>query len=239
MNLAIMPDLQTQMRLVIECFTRHNCLGTQTFRYSAIGWKQVQKCYHIEHNVYCRDLGDPLKWKAVPSGPTAFLHYPDRTLYLGHVLVGTGQVNHRYTCNILNQRLQGHAFAVGMNHCDLKTTLEIILINLLESLEYLRHRAVHDVIDGCECDIAAKRQEELILIHKKIYQSSKMLIPQVRPARKYSIYPWEMNHLPWEIEQQAYNLIRITRLCVTSHSQPLINAHHLMSSNKLIVNNNK
>jgi hypothetical protein len=66
-----------------------------------------------------------------------------------------------------------------------------------------------------------------------------MLIPQVRPARTYSIPPWEMNHLPREIEQQAYNLIHITRLCVTSHSQPLINAQHLMESNKLLVNNNK
>jgi hypothetical protein len=38
---------------------------------------------------------------------------------------------------------------------------------------------------------------------------------------------------PQEIEQQAYNLIRITRMCVTSHSQPRINAQHLMASNKL------
>jgi hypothetical protein len=66
-----------------------------------------------------------------------------------------------------------------------------------------------------------------------------MLIPQVRPARTYSISPWEMNHLPQEIEQQAYNLICITRMCVTSHSQPLINAQYLMASNKLLVNNNK
>jgi hypothetical protein len=28
-----------------------------------------------------------------------------------------------------------------------------------------------------------------------------MLIPQVRPARKYSISPWEMIHLPQEIAQ--------------------------------------
>jgi hypothetical protein len=49
--------------------------------------------------------------------------------------------------------------------------------------------------------------------------------------------PWEMIHLPLEINQQAYNLIRITRLCVTSHSHPLINAQHLMESNKLLFNN--
>jgi hypothetical protein len=66
-----------------------------------------------------------------------------------------------------------------------------------------------------------------------------VFIPQVRPVRIYSIPPWEMNHLPWEINQQAYNLIRITRLNVTSHSQPLINAQHPITSNKLLVNNNK
>jgi hypothetical protein len=66
-----------------------------------------------------------------------------------------------------------------------------------------------------------------------------MLIPQVRPPRTYSISPWEMNHLPREIEQQAYNLIRITRMCVTSYSQTLINAQYLVTSNKLLVNNNK
>jgi hypothetical protein len=68
---------------------------------------------------------------------------------------------------------------------------------------------------------------------------ARVLIPHVRPARKYSISPWEMIHLPQELLQYAYNLIRITRLCVTSHSQPLINAQYIMASNKLLVNNNK
>jgi hypothetical protein len=69
------------------------------------------------------------------------------------------QVDHRSTWKRLNQRFQGRKLAVGVHHCDVETTLEIILINLLESLEYLRHRAVREVIDGCERDIAAKRQE--------------------------------------------------------------------------------
>jgi hypothetical protein len=68
---------------------------------------------------------------------------------------------------------------------------------------------------------------------------NKLLIPQARPAHAYSISPWEMNHLPRGIEQQAYNLIRITQMGVTSHSQPLINSQHLMASNKLLVNNTK
>jgi hypothetical protein len=53
------------------------------------------------------------------------------------------------------------------HHCDVKTTLEIILISLLESLEYLRHRAVREAIDGCERDIAANRLEERIIFHKE------------------------------------------------------------------------
>jgi hypothetical protein len=39
--------------------------------------------------------------------PTAFLHYPDSTLDLGHVLIGTGQVDHGSTWNRLDQRLKG------------------------------------------------------------------------------------------------------------------------------------
>jgi hypothetical protein len=36
--------------------------------------------------------------------------------------------------------------------------------------------------------------------------------------------------------QYAGNLTRFTRLCVTSHSQPLINAKYQIPSNKLLVN---
>jgi hypothetical protein len=163
MNLAILPDLQTQMLLVIECLTRHYSLGTQSFRYYALCSKKIQKLDHIQHNVDRHDLGDPLKWKDVLSGLKAFLHYPDSTLDLGHVLIGTGQVDHGSTWNRLDQRLQGREFAVGVHHCDMKTTLEIILVNLLEILDYLRHHAVREVIDGCERDLVAKRQEEHIV----------------------------------------------------------------------------
>jgi hypothetical protein len=58
----------------------------------------------------------------------------DTTLDLGHVLVGTGQVEHRSTWNGLKQRLQGREFAVGVHRCDVRTTLEIILINPLNAL---------------------------------------------------------------------------------------------------------
>jgi hypothetical protein len=45
---------------------------------------------------------------------------------------------------------------------------------------------------------------------------------------------------PWGgIMQYAGNLTWFTRMCVTSHSQPLINTKYKIPSNKLIVNNNK
>jgi hypothetical protein len=108
--------------------------------------------------------------KAVPSGPAALLHYPDTPLDLRHVLVGTGQVDHISTWNRLNQRPQGREFAVSVHDCDVKTTLEIILINILESLEYVRHRAVREVIDGCERDIAAKLSRRTDYFSQRIYQ---------------------------------------------------------------------
>jgi hypothetical protein len=111
----------------------------------------------------------------VPSDPTSFLHYPDTTLDLGQVPVGTGQVDYRYTWNRLNQTLQGREYAIGMHHCDVKTVLETILINLLESLEYLRYHAVYEVIDGCECYLAVKCQEERILVHKEYTSIQKCL----------------------------------------------------------------
>jgi hypothetical protein len=98
---------------------------------------------------------------------------------------------------------------------------------------------------SCSPDIFQEEMSDLMQ-HLNILEHTLMnlwlshvLIPQVRPARTYSISPWEMNHLPREIEQQAYHIICIERLCVTSHSQPLINAQHLMASTKLLVNNNK
>jgi hypothetical protein len=57
-----------------------------------------------------------------------------------------------------------------------------------------------------------------------------MLIPQVRPAHKYPISPWEMIHPLGEIIQYAGNLTRFTRLCVTSHSQPLINTKYQVTN---------
>jgi hypothetical protein len=91
-------------------------------------------------------LQDPLKWKAVPSFSTPFLHYPDVTFDLRDVLVGACQVDNRTTWQRLDQRFDRREFTVGMYRHDAEAALEIILIYLLECLEYLRNSFVHEVV---------------------------------------------------------------------------------------------
>jgi hypothetical protein len=113
------------------------------------------------------ELGNSIKWKDVPSRPTPFLHYPDSPFYLRYVLVGTCQVHHADTWNKLNQGIQGCKFTVGMHLCDMETTLKILLIHFFESLQYMRYRAVHEVVDSRETDITTERQEEENLVDKE------------------------------------------------------------------------
>jgi hypothetical protein len=54
----------------------------------------------------------------------------------------------------------------------------------------------------------------------------RMLIPQVRQARKYPNSPWETIHPPGEIMQYVRDPTRSTRMGVPSHSQPLINTKY-------------
>jgi hypothetical protein len=87
-----------------------------------------------------------------------FLHYPDLELDLRYLLIGTFQVDHKSTWNRLNQGLQRREFDVGIHHRDMETTLKMVLIYLLESLEYSRYSSVHEVIDSRERYIATKHQ---------------------------------------------------------------------------------
>jgi hypothetical protein len=82
--------------------------------------------------------------------------------------------------------------------------------------------------EGLGCLLTAVEQENL---------TEDVLIPQVRPAHKYPNSHWEIIHPPGETMQYVYNLKRFTRLSVTSHSQPLINAKYQIPSNKLLANN--
>jgi hypothetical protein len=99
------------------------------------------------------ELGNYFKWEAVPGCPISFLHYPNYPFDLGYVLVGTCQIDHGATWHILNQGLQRRESAVGVHRLDVETTLEIILIHLFKSLEYLRYRAIREMIDCCEADL--------------------------------------------------------------------------------------
>jgi hypothetical protein len=50
------------------------------------------------------------------------------------VLVSTGQIDHGAARHGLNKNLEGCEFAISMNCCDAKATLETVLTHLLESL---------------------------------------------------------------------------------------------------------
>jgi hypothetical protein len=69
--------------------------------------------------------------------------------------------------NRLNQGLERREFAVGVHRFDVETTLEIILIHLFESLEYLRYRVIREMIDCFEADLTTECQEERNLVGKE------------------------------------------------------------------------
>jgi hypothetical protein len=113
------------------------------------------------------ELGNCFKREAVPVFPTSFLHYPNSTLDIGYVLIGTCQIDHGATWQRLNQGLERREFAIGVHRLDVETTLEIILIHLFESLEYLRYRAIREMIDCCEAYLTTECQEERNLVDKE------------------------------------------------------------------------
>jgi hypothetical protein len=116
---------------------------------------------HIEHNVDRHELGNSFIWDAVPSCPTSLLHYQNSPFDLGYVIIGTCQIDHGATWNRLNQGLERREFSVSMQHLDVETTVEIILIHLFKSLEYLRYREIREMIDCREADFTTE-------CHKKI-----------------------------------------------------------------------
>jgi hypothetical protein len=83
------------------------------------------------------------------------------------VFIGTFQIDHGATWHILNQGLERSEFAIGVHRPDVETTPEIILIHLLKSLEYLRYRAIREMIDCREEDFSTECQEERNLVDKE------------------------------------------------------------------------
>jgi hypothetical protein len=121
----------------------------------------------IEHNVDRQELRDPLKWKAVPCCSTLFRHYPVSSRNSGYVLIGTRQVYQWSTWHRLNQGLDRREFAIGVHRRDMKSSLEIILIHLLECLENVRNIPVREMIDSRETDLVTKCQEKWNLVHEE------------------------------------------------------------------------
>jgi hypothetical protein len=78
------------------------------------------------------------------------------------------QVFQLSTWHILDQGLQRQKFAIGVHRRDVKSSLEIILVHLLECLENLRNSPVHEIIDSRETDLSTKCQKNGILFTKKI-----------------------------------------------------------------------
>jgi hypothetical protein len=64
------------------------------------------------------------------------------------------------------------------------------------------------------------------LYNTNIIRFIRLLIPQVRQARKYRNSPWETIHPPGEIMQYVRDPTWSTRLGVPSHSRPLINTKY-------------
>jgi hypothetical protein len=128
---------------------------------------KIKQFDHIEHNVDRHELGNYFMWEAVPSCPTSLLHYPNSYFYLGYVLIGTCQIDHGATLHRLNQGLERRKSTVGVHRLDVETTLDIILIHLFKSLEYLRYRAIREMIDCREAYFSTECLEERNLVDKE------------------------------------------------------------------------
>jgi hypothetical protein len=114
------------------------------------------------------ELRNSFIWEAVPSCPTLLLHYQNSLFDLRYVLIGTCQIDHGATWQRLNQGLERRKFAIGVHRLDVETMVEIILIDLFKSLEYLRYRAIREMIDCREADFRLSVKKKIILLTKKI-----------------------------------------------------------------------
>ena len=105
--------------------------------------------------------------QAVPASLAPFLHNTDSSLNLWDVLISTRQVVHRATRHRLNHNLLWRKFAIGMQYSDSKYSLEIVGVNLFESLEDVWNGPVRKIIDRRETNFPAECKKERDLIHKE------------------------------------------------------------------------
>ena len=97
MHLTVLSDMGTQVFFIIGDFTRHDGFWDQSIINSTLRWEEIKQLYPLEHNVYSQQLGDLLKWEAMSSCATSFLHQHDFSFDLSNMLVGTCQINHGTT----------------------------------------------------------------------------------------------------------------------------------------------
>ena len=141
-HLAVLTNLQAQMLLVIEGLARHDSLGAESVGDSSLRWEEIQELDDIEHNVNRQQLWDSLEWKAVSTRSAPFLHNSNSSFDFRHVFVRACQVDRRATWEGRDKSFEWLEFAVRMHRRDAKATLEIVLVDLLECLEYFWNRAV-------------------------------------------------------------------------------------------------
>ena len=97
MHLTVLSNLYTQVFLLVEGLTVHDCFGAQSFRHSTLRREEIEKLHGMYHNVNRQELCNSLKWKAMSICSKHFLHHPDSTFDLRDMLVGFCQVNHGTT----------------------------------------------------------------------------------------------------------------------------------------------
>ena len=83
------------------------------------------------------------------------------------MLAAAGQVCHWTSGQRLNQRFERLKLAVCMDLGDTEATLEMVGVDLLESLENLWNSPVRQMIDRREACLPTQRQKEWNLVDKK------------------------------------------------------------------------
>jgi hypothetical protein len=169
---------------IVEGLTRHDGFWAKSVRNSALHREEVEQLNGMEHNVDHQNLGDPLKWKAVASCSAPFLYHPDSTFDFRDMLVSASQVDHRATGHRINQSRERGKLPIRMHRCDAETTMEVVLVYLLECFENLRNSSVRKMIDRREANFATQRQEERNLVDKENIECQENLSVKFQQLRR-------------------------------------------------------
>mmetsp|Transcript_37239 Transcript_37239/g.52595 ORF Transcript_37239/g.52595 Transcript_37239/m.52595 type:complete len:143 (-) Transcript_37239:969-1397(-) len=130
----------------VEHLAQHNRPRTENTG-SSPRLEEIEYFHGHKDNVDSEYLGNPRERHTVAQYPHTFLDDSDSSVNCRHMLVSTGQINPgsaRYRLpNLLFERPK---FVVRMNCVDGEPTMQIILIDFKEGLEYLLNFPVCQVI---------------------------------------------------------------------------------------------